>query len=99
MSKLKNTDELSSFLSSYNPTYLDGFANRVMAGIESEINNKTNSDTEFYNIFRWVAASGIAAIVVLLLSVYITEGSFTADALYGLINYSPDEPIIAYLNY
>ncbi len=97
MSKLKNTDELSSFFSGYNPTYSNGFANRVMDKIEDSI--VKNKDTEFYNIFRWVALSGVAAIVLLLFSVYFTEGAFTADAFYGLVNYTPDEPIIASLNY
>ncbi len=97
MSKLKNTDELSGFLSGYNPAFTDGFANRVMDKIEN--NNVKNKDIEFYNIFRWVALSGVAAIIILLFSVYFTEGSFTADAFYGLVNYTPDEPIIASLNY
>ena len=97
MSKLNNTDELSSFLSGYNPAFTDGFANRVMDKIE---NSKiTNEDIEFYNVFRWVALSGVAAIILLLFSVYFTEGSFTPDAFYGLVNYTPDEPIIASLNY
>ncbi len=67
MSKLKNTDELSSFLSDYNPAFTDGFANRVMDKIEN--NNVINKDIEFYNIFRWVALSGVAAIIILLFSV------------------------------
>jgi len=97
MSKLKNKDKLSSFLSDYNPTFTDGFANRVMDKIKN--NNITNENTEFYNIFKWVAISGVAAIILLLFSIYITEGAFTADALYGLANYTPDEPLITLLNY
>jgi hypothetical protein len=99
MSKINSIEELSSLLSGYNPTFSDGFDNRVMDSIVEENSKESNEDMVFYNIFRWVALSGVAAIIVLLFSVYITEGSFTADAFYGLLNYTPDEPIIASLNY
>lgn len=99
MSKMDTTDGLSGLLSRHNPTYSDGFANRVMKGIYKEIVQKETADIEFYNIYRWVALSGVAAIVLLLFSVYVTEGSFSADALYGLIHYTPDEPLITSLNF
>ena len=31
--------------------------------------------------------------------VYITEGSFSADAFYGLLDYTPDEPILTSFNF
>ncbi len=54
---------------------------------------------EFYNIFRWVALSGVAAIIILLFTVYITEGSFSADALIGLMEYTSDEPLLTSVNF
>ncbi|MFK5854561.1 MAG: hypothetical protein QM503_00430 [Bacteroidota bacterium] len=99
MSKLENNKDLSTLLSNYDSTFSDGFTNRVMDRIEMDKNKESNNEFEFYSVFRWVALSGIAAIVVLLFSVYITQGSFSADAIYGLVYYTPDEPIIASLNY
>jgi len=99
MIKSNNNTELEDLFSGYSPTYSDDFTNRVIKRIENDSSKGVHTDNEFYNIFRWIALSGIAAIIFLIFTVYITEGSFTADAFYGIINYTPDEPIIASLNY
>jgi|AntAceMinimDraft_2_1070361.scaffolds.fasta_scaffold00472_16 hypothetical protein len=96
MNKPDVVDELSNILSEYNPAFSDGFAQRVMKNIESK---KKNAEMEFYNIFRWVALSGVAAIIILLFTVYITEGSFSADALIGLMEYTSDEPLLTSVNF
>lgn len=98
MSNSDTMDKLSGILSNHSPKYSSGFADRVMKSIELKSIQKNKIDIEFYNIFRWVALSGVAAIILLLFSVYITEGSFSADAFYGLIYYTPDEPLITSFN-
>lgn len=99
MNKSDTTDRLSNILSNYNPAYSKGFAERVMKGIEAENNRKDKIDIEFYKIFKLVALSGMAAIILLLFTIYISDGSFSADALYGLLDYTPDEPILTSLNF
>jgi hypothetical protein len=99
MSKINKSDELLGLLSTYNGTFADGFTNRVMDSVDEENSTASSDDMAFYKIYRWVALSGVAAIIVLLFSVYLTEGSFTTDAFFGLVNYNANEPIIASLNY
>ncbi len=99
MSKSDKEDKLSNIFSKYNPAYSDGFAERVLRSIEEEKDLKEKTDIEFYKIFKLVALSGVAAIILLLFSVYIIEGSFSPDAFYGLMDYSPDEPILNSLNF
>lgn len=95
MNKPETSDNLSNILSGYNPTFRSGFAQRVLRKIESE---KNDTGRVFYNIFRWVALSGVAAILLLLFTVYLTDGSFSADALFGLTEYTPDEPLLTSVN-
>ncbi len=99
MSKLDITNNLNNILSDYNPSYSQGFVARVMQNINSEDLTHVTKDNEFYNIFKWIAISGVAAIIVLLFAIYFTEGSLSPDAFYGLLHYTPDETIIASLNY
>lgn len=99
MSNSDSEDKLSKILSEYNPSFHDGFAKRVMEGVEAETSRNKNEDIEFYKIFKLVALSGVAAIILLLFTVYFHEGSFTADAFYGLHDYTPDEPLLTSLNF
>ena len=96
MNKPDVADELSNILLEYRPAFSDGFAKRVIKKIERE---KETAEREFYNIFRWVALSGVAAIILLLFTVYITEGSFSTDALFGLTEYTSDEPLLTSVNF
>jgi hypothetical protein len=45
-----------------------------------------------------VALSGVAAIFILLFSIYYTDGSLSLDALYGLYEYAPDEAAVSFFN-
>ncbi len=99
MNKSDIKDELSDILSSYNPTFTKGFTERVMKSVDIENIEEEETELEFYNIFRWVAFSGVAAIIMLLFTVYLTEGTFSEDAFYGLMYYTPDEPVITSLNF
>jgi len=98
MNKSDIKDELSDILSSYNPTFTEGFTERVIQSVGVE-DIEEETEIAFYNIFRWVALSGVAAIIMLLFTVYLTEGTFSEDAFYGLMYYTPDEPVITSLNF
>ena len=78
-----------------------GFTQRVMARVNQE-KKKRIIEFDFVKdlnrIFMRVAISGIAAIVILLLTIYLTAGSFSLDSLSGTESYS-EENIISYLLY
>ena len=99
MNKLNNKEKVIELLSRHNPSFNDGFTDRVIDRINSEGSYIENTDTDFYSIFRWIAISGVAAIILLLFTVYLTDGTFSSDAIYGILNYSPDEPLLASLDY
>ncbi len=99
MSHIKENDKLFEILSNHNPEYNEGFNDRVISKINSNSTTDNISDNDFVSIFRWVALSGVAAIILLLFTVYFTDGMFSADALVGILDYSPDEPLLATLNY
>lgn len=94
MSALKNNTNISDLLAAHNPSFDPGFSNRVMAKIAN-----IKDDTDIISIFRWIALSGVAAIILLMLTVYFTEGSFSADAIYGIINFSDEESLLTAYNF
>jgi|GEM_PF-541038 len=99
MKKVENIDQFMKSLSNHNPSFEDGFADRVLREIETEKGVSEDSYPEFLSLFRWIALSGVAAIIILLFTVYFTEGAMDVDALFGVFNYSADNPELAYLNY
>ncbi|MBN2615429.1 MAG: hypothetical protein JXR71_07015 [Bacteroidales bacterium] len=66
------------------------------AGFEDQLMDKIRENKAASNIFtikptfRAVALSGVAAIVVVLISVYFIDGSLTIDSLMGINSYNPD---------
>ncbi len=97
MNDSENRDELTELLSDYNPSFKTGFSNRVIEKIESE-KLKVKEDSDLYTTFRWFVISGVAAIILLLFTVYLADGYINADAVFGLYNYSPDEPLLSYMD-
>lgn len=55
-----------------------------------------NFARDLNRIFMRVAVTGVAAIILLLLSIYLTTGSVSLDSLSGAENYSEDN-VISYL--
>ena len=79
----------------YSPEFESGFSDRVMQQVEYQ---KSGFSPSVYSVFKRVALSGVAAIFVLLFSIYYTDGSLSLDALYGLYEYAPDEAAISFFN-
>lgn len=76
-----------------------GFTDRVMNRLTRSKNGKSiefNFARDLNRIFMRVAITGVAAIVLLLLSIYLTTGSVSLDSLSGAENYSEDN-VISYL--
>lgn len=68
-------------LKSYKPEFKAYFDTRVMQKIA---NLKANNYGEIFDkAFQRIALSGIAALVILLLTIFISDGSLSTDALLG----------------
>ncbi len=89
----ENTDsKIENILRAHNPRFNPGFTDRVMDRIASV-------EVDILSIFKWIALSGMAAIILLLIAVYFTDGSFSSDAIFGVYNYSEHESLITAYNF
>jgi len=65
----------------------DGFQVRVLERINSAANpviREMESVRNLNNVFYRIALSGVAAIVILLISIFLVQGSLTVDSFLGL---------------
>lgn len=74
--------------------FSNGFEQKVMNTLREEKN--TAGTFEILPVFRTVAFSGIAAILIVLISVYFADGSLTFDSIMGIGRYAPDLGILAF---
>jgi hypothetical protein len=86
-------DQLRVRLSSYQADFSSDFSNKIISRIYG-----FNQPDDFIKLFRTIALSGVAAILLILITIYFTDGSLGLDALYGLTGYSPNEELFSYLN-
>lgn len=89
--KLEEEGILSDFSKNFRDKVLDKIFTAGMA-INREMDYLKNLNFAFYRI----ALTGIAAIVVLLISIYLKEGSLSLNSFLG-INDSYDESIVCLL--
>jgi len=82
-------------IAGFSPEFESGFSDRLMQQLETM---ESGFSPSVYSIFRRVALSGVAAIFILLFSIYYTDGSLSLDALYGLYEYAPDEAAVSFFN-
>jgi hypothetical protein len=79
----------------FSKTFSDTLLNRLFsAGVV--INRELDFHRDMNFVFRRIAISGIAAIIVLLISVFLMEGPLSLDSFLGLRD-SYDESIICLL--
>ncbi len=80
----------------------EGFSARVMERLAEEQQKEGVVEMEvthqYFSLFRRIAAVGVAAIVVLLLSIYLTSGSLNKETVLGMDNLSEDN-LVSYLLY
>jgi hypothetical protein len=90
-------DQLENAGVSYD--FRDGFGYKVIRKIFSA-SLSVNREVEFVRsmnyVFNRIALTGIAAIVILMISIFVMEGSFSINSILGLGN-SYDESIICML--
>ena len=98
MNEMDKTDQLLKEMANYEPEFREGFSGRVMDKIEY-VDEEESQIPGFNRFLGWISLSGVAAIILLLFMVYFAEGTIDIDAIYGLIDYSPDEPLLTSLNY
>jgi hypothetical protein len=75
------------------------FSNRVMTKIR-KIRKQKAEEIQFASnlnlVFRRIVYSGIAAIVLILLTIYLTEGSLSYESLFGIESFTSDD-VTAYI--
>ncbi len=89
--KEKNELEaVRTVMSDYSPSFGDGFSKTVLDRIEAMAD-----DSNLYHLFKRFALGGVAAILILLISVYFTDGNLSTDSLLGLSDLSTDNILLA----
>ena len=84
-------EKLRNMLGSFTPEFTADFTDRVINKIESETSG-------FINIFRYLVMTGIAAIILLLVTIYFTDGNLSYETLSGLSDYSPETELLSMFN-
>jgi len=88
----KELEALHEMLADYTPVFKPGFAGRVL---ETVSRASASPDDNLYFLFKRFALTGVAAIIALLISVYLTDGNFSFNALLGLSDLSKDNLLLA----
>ena len=89
-------NKVGKLLSSRNYSFSDGFRNRVMQAVSDEKKGKVISidfTRNFTSMFNRIAVAGVAAILLLVISLYISHGSLNVNTLTGIDPISEDNLI------
>lgn len=90
----KDIQNLRENLSSVRTAFSHGFEQKIINAIQQEKNPV--AAFEILPIFRAVAFSGIAAILIVLIGVYVADGSLNIDSILGISRYAPDLGLLAF---
>ena len=85
--------KVGKLLSSRNHSFSDGFRNRVMQAVGDEKKGKVISmdfTRSFTSMFNRIAVAGVAAILLLVISLYISHGSLNINTITGVEPVSQD---------
>ncbi len=80
-------------------SFREGFRDRVLDRIfaaELNVNRKVEYIRSMNTVFYRIALTGVAAIVILLISIFLKEGSLSFNSFVGLTN-NYDESIVCLL--
>jgi len=100
-SEKKKIQTMRKIIASKQYSFNHGFKNRVMARIEEEkrpLILKSDFNRTLFSVFKRVALTGVAAIIILLLSIYLSDDSFSFNSFTGGDPYS-DDNLVSYLLY
>ncbi|GMT44912.1 MAG: hypothetical protein IEMM0006_0744 [bacterium] len=79
----ENLDNVRSKIAAFDADFSAGFTERLMQRIAGE------SGFAFLAVFRAFALPGVAAIILILLTVYFMDGSLYLNSLLGIDGYAP----------
>jgi hypothetical protein len=105
---VKEKQELSSIMNVLQKrtfSFQQGFSDNVMRKIESVSSLAGQNPREYFEaqlslLFRWVAPVATVAIIFFLISVYLTQGSISVNAINGIGNLSISDAItLSFYNY
>ena len=88
--EMKEIKELRDLIGGFSPSFEPGFSQAVLVKIEH-----TEQNSSLSNLFKKFAFGGVAAIIALLVSVYLTDGNLSVDSLLGLSDLSTDNLLLA----
>ncbi len=80
----ENMDNMRTKIAAFDADFSAGFTERLMQRIAGE------RGFAFLSIFRTIALSGVAAIILVLLTIYFVDGSLNLNSLLGINGYTPD---------
>jgi uncharacterized membrane protein len=83
-------EKMRNMLEDYRPLISNDFTAKVMNKIE---NRKT-----FYTVFKYLVMTGVAAIILLLVTIYFTDGTVSYETLSGLSGYTPETDLLSMFN-
>ena len=89
-------NKVGKLLSSRNYSFSDGFRNSVMQAVSDEKKGKVISmdfSRNFTSMFNRIAIAGVAAILLLVISLYISHGSLNVNTFTGVDPISEDNLI------
>lgn len=89
--EMADYEKISNSLSGSDFAFNEGFSDRVMHKLK-------NSQIDLWGSFKSVALSSVAAIAILLISIYFIDGSLNLDSLFGLQGYSVEDEFYSLLN-
>lgn len=84
----ESIEVMRGILSEDQARFSDGFADRVVSKVEEQNNLFV---VGLYNLFKRYALTGVAAIIIFLISIYFIDGSLDEDSIYGMTSYVPEE--------
>jgi len=88
----KELEDMRRLLSEFSPSFDSGFSQSVL---EKTAYIDEATDTGLYPLFKRFALGAVAAIVLLLVSVYFTDGTISTDAVLGLTDLTSDNLLLA----
>ncbi len=86
---------MRSQLSNTDFKFVDGFADSVM---EKLGNDKDKQISTLYSLFKKVALSGVAAIIIFLITIYFVDGSVNLETIQGIAEYTPGDDELSLIN-
>jgi len=83
-------EKMRNMLEDYRPLISNDFTAKVM--------NKIESRKTFYTVFKYLVMTGVAAIILLLVTIYFTDGTVSYETLSGLSGYTPETDLLSMFN-